>query len=517
MRLEVRGIPMKCWPPNLSSTRTRRLALWLGYSLALVGLGAVVMYLATGRLRQSAIRPDDPAAQAGQAANGKRGQAPSAQVQLSEGKRKTAGIRVEPIRRDTLTEVARLTGKLALNEDRITRIHPLVEGRVHEVKVQFGDQVKAGQVLAVVDSQQVGRAKLELFKAIQEVRLAKVNHEWQQTIRENTQALIASLEKGLAITEIEKQFGNRPMGEYRQQLLAAYAELHKARADHSRLTQVSGQGVVPEKQLIAAKATLDAAQATFSAAIEQIRFTVTRNELAAKQELEKAQTTEATDRQLLGILGYPEIKPEDIDPAIQKEVISHYEVKAPFDGTVIARNIVLLDQVSPTTEMLSIADFSTVWVQADIYEKYLPLVQHLSNKVVRFRSESYPGRTFDARVFYLGNMVDPKTRTVDMRAIVDNPERILKPGMFVELELPAQGISDVLQVPASAIQTHEKNTFVFIQKGEGLFERCDVRVGRAGNGAVEITAGVKEGEPVVVDGAFALKSEMLSELMGEED
>jgi cobalt-zinc-cadmium efflux system membrane fusion protein len=435
---------------------------------------------------------------------------------LSEGKRRTAGIRVEPVRRGTLTEVARLTGKLALNEDRIAHIHPPVEGRVHAVKVQFGDQVKAGQVLAIVDSQQVGRTKLELFKSIQDVRLAKVNYEWQQSIRENTQAMIASLEKGLPITEIEKQFGDRPMGEYRLQLLAAYAELHKARADHSRLTDVSGQGVVPAKQLIAAKATLDAAQATFSAAMEQIRFTSPRNELVAKQDLEKAQTTEAINRELLGILGYHELKPEDIDPAIQKETISHYTVTAPFDGTVITKDVVLLDQVDSTKQMLSIADFATVWVQADVYEKYLPLLQQLSNKVVRFRVESYPGRAFEARVFYLGNMVDAKTRTVDMRAIVDNPDRILKPGMFVELELPTQGIPGVLQVPASAIQTHEKSTFVFVQKGEGLFERRDVRVGRAGNGVVEITAGVKEGEPVVVEGAFALKSEMLSDLMGEE-
>ena len=205
-----------------------------------------------------------------------------------------------------------------------------------------------------------------------------------------------------------------------------------------------------------------------------------RNELVAKQDLEKAQTTEAINRELLGILGYHEIKPEDIDPAIQKETISHYTVTAPFDGTVIGKDVVLLDQVDSTKQMFSVADFATVWVQADVYEKYLPLLQQLLNKVVRFRLESYPGRTFEARVFYLGNMVDAKTRTVDMRAIVDNPDRILKPGMFVELELPAQGVPGVLQVPASAIQTHEKSTFVFVQKGDGLFERRDVRVGRTG-------------------------------------
>jgi len=507
---------MKSWSPELS-TRTRQLALRAAYSIALVGLGAITMYLAIGRFRQPSDLPGPVTPRAAQEGDGTRGQIPSTQVQLSEGKRRTAGIRVEPVRRGTLTEVVRLTGKLAINEDRIARIHPLVEGRVHEVKVQFGDQVKKGQVLAIIDSQQVGKAKLELFKAMQDVRLTTVNYEWQQTIRKNTQALLASLEKGVPINQIEEQFGDRPMGEYRQQLLAAYAELHKARADHNRLAEVSGQGVVPAKQLIAAKATLDAAQATFSAAMEQIRFTVARNELAAKQDLEKAQTTEATDRQLLGILGYHDVKPEDIDPAIQKETISHYTVSAPFDGTVITKDIVLMDKVDSTTQMFSLADFSTVWLQADIYEKYLPSVQHLSNKIVRFRSESYPRRDFDARVFYLGNIVDAKTRTVDMKAVADNLERVLKPGMFVELDLPAQAVPDVLQVPTAAIQTHEKRTFVFVQKNDGLFVRRDVRVGRTGEGSVEIIAGLAEREPVVVEGAFALKSEMLSELMGEED
>jgi len=214
--------------------------------------------------------PDPPAAQATQKEEGERGQAPTTQVQLSEGKQKASGIRVEPAGRGTLTETVRLTGKLALNEDHIARIHPLVEGRIHQIKVQFGDQVKAGQVLAIIDSQQVGRAKLELFEAIQETRLARVNYEWQQTIRENTQALIGSLNKGLPITDIEKQFADRSMGDYRQQLLAAYAELFKAREDHKRLAAVTGEGVVPEKQLIAAKATLDAAQATFPGTMEQV-------------------------------------------------------------------------------------------------------------------------------------------------------------------------------------------------------------------------------------------------------
>ncbi len=508
---------------TITWTRLRRPVVRTGYSIALIGVGALAMYLAAGRPGQPPVMRDPSAAQASQEEEGERDQPragarpPTTQVQLSEEKQKASGLRVEPAGRSTLTETVRLTGKLAVNEDHIARIHPLVEGRIHKIEVQFGDRVKAGQVLAVIDSQQVGHAKLELFKAMQETRLARVNYQWQQTIRENTQALIARLNKGLLITDLERQFADRPMGDYRQQLLAAYAELFKARADHKRLAGLAGKGVVPEKRLIAAKSSLDVAQATFSGAIEQIGFTAMRNELAAKQELEKDNTAEAIDRELLGILGYHDIQPADIDPAVQKEAISHYELKAPFDGTVIERNVALLDQVSPTTEMFTVANFSTVWVQADVYERYLPLLANLANQVVRFRSESYPDRDFKARIFYLGSQVDAKTRTADMRAIADNSDRRLKPGMFVELELPAQSVPGVLQVPASALQTYQKATFVFVRKGGNRFERRDVRLGRKGNGAVEITDGLNEGEPVVVEGGFALKSELLSGLMGEGD
>jgi multidrug efflux pump subunit AcrA (membrane-fusion protein) len=203
---------------TISWTRIRRPVLWIGYSIALAGVGALAMYSVVGRPRQPTVASDPPEAHVRQKEEGNRGQSSATKVQLPEEKQKASGIRVEPARRGTLTETVRLTGKLALNEDHVARIHPLVEGRIHEIKVQFGDHVKAGQVLAIIDSQQVGRAKLELFKAVQETRLARVNCQWQQTIRENTQALIASLNKGLPVTDIEKQFADRPMGDNRPRM-----------------------------------------------------------------------------------------------------------------------------------------------------------------------------------------------------------------------------------------------------------------------------------------------------------
>lgn len=503
---------MKVRPLFDSLRRIRRPALWIGYGLIAVALGAGGMYLAIGQLPGPRTGPDQAG---GHEEHEEQGDEPSGTVHLAEGKQRTAGIRVEKAHRGDFTGSVRVTGKVALNEDRVTHIHPLVEGRVHEVNVQFGDRVKAGQVLAIIDSQQVGRAKLELYQKMLETRLAKVNHDWQKEISQNTQALIGELEKGVSIADIEKQFPDKPMGDFREQLLSAYAQLYKARADYKRLKELSDQGVTAGRRFIDAEAARDAAQATFSGSLEQIKFLAQRNELSAQQELEKAQTAEAVSREILGILGHRDVDMADIDPASQGEAISHYMVKAPFDGRLISKDIVLLDQVDPSTQMFSIADFSTVWVSADIYEKYLSLLDGLSEQTIQFDTNSYPDQHFEARIFYTGKIVDEKTRTADMRAIADNPDRQLKPGMFVELQLPAQTIPNVLQVPSSAIQKHEGEEFVFVRADEGLFQQKAVTLGRTSDGAVEITAGLKEGDPVVVQGAFALKSEMLGASVAE--
>ena len=519
---------------NVASPRwkkgARAVLLLLGYGVAAAGLGAAGTYVALSQWRlqgppvASGARDkeehgEDHAGGDAHETHDEQGhdheEGHERRVEMPEQKGKTAGIRVATVARKDLVARVRVTGKVAINEDRISHIYPLVSGRVHEVNVQFGDRVKAGQVLAVIDSQEVGRAKLTLYQRTLETRLAEVNHKWQHEIATNTLALIAELSRGVPIAEIQVRFKDKPMGNYRERLLSAYSQLYKARVDYKRLKELSEKGITAGKSFIDAEAARDAAEAAFWAAVEQIKFQVQRDELSARQELEQASTAEAVSRELLTILGYHQIATEDIDPAVQGECISHYEVKAPFDGVVIGKDIVLLDHVDPKTRMFSVADFSTVWVRADIYEKYLPLLRELAGKTIQFHSQSYPGRTFQANVFYAGEIVDEKTRTLDMRALAPNPEGLLKPGMFVQLELPSRRFPDVLQVPSSAVTQLEDETVVFVPVGEGAYEARPVKVGRTAGGAVEILDGLEEGESVVVQGVFALKSELLGASVAE--
>ena len=132
-----------------------------------------------------------------------------------------------------------------------------------------------------------------------------------------------------------------------------------------------------------------------------------------------------------------------------------------------------------------------------------------------FSSDAWPGRTFTAKIFYTGDIVEKESRTLAMRAVADNADGLLKPGMFVRVRLPGTARETVLQLPRSAIQEHEGRSFVFVHTGGDAFRRQDVRLGRRAGEAVEVLEGISAGDRVATGGGFALKSRLLAELLEE--
>lgn len=477
---------------------------------ALAGSGITYFALSNG-----------PRLSAGLAEHTKQGQATeegdAGVIRLEQTKWKIAGIRIESAHRASLSQVVQVTGKLALNEDRLAQIYSQVEGMVHEVPVHFGQQVTAGQTLVVIDSQQIGLAKLELIKSRLATRLADVDYQWQQTVETNVQALIESLRKRVPLAQIEETFLDRDMGDYRSQLVSAYARLHKSQADYERLKDLSEQRITAGKDLLTVQAALEADQATMLALLEQIKFTSSHSRLAAEHELEKAKTAESVSELNLRILGVSDTAGLAETLGSGAETVSHYTITAPFIGSIIQKDVVLEERVDPTAMLFTVADLSTVWVKVDIFDQYIPLLTHLMDKSIRFRVNAYPDQVFEGRVFSTGSVVDDKTRTLPLTAIADNPQRLLKPGMFVEVELRGEPLTDVLAVPVSAIQEHENKRFVFVHLEGDEFVRRDITTGRAGGDMLEVTAGLANDEELVVEGGFFLKSQMLAEQFADED
>lgn len=426
-----------------------------------------------------------------------------------------AKIVLQPVEAAPLEQTLELTGKVSLNQDRVAHIYPLVEGRVAAVNVQFGQRVAKGELLVVVRSREVGSAMLKLYEDRLLLEYAKVKDRWTQSVKENTHALIDMIQRSAPLEEIEDAFRDRALGSHRNALLTAYIELQKHQIDMQRLEPLSQQGAVAARRFIESESQMNAARATLQSLMEQIRQDTVQAAMESAQAVKELQTRVTVDEASLRIIGFDDESLAAIDSQRLGEMVSHYPVVAPFDGTIISKDVALLERVGPESQILSIADLSTVWINADIYEEHLSLLESLDQQTIYLKSAAWPDRTFQARVFYTGDVVDESTRTISLRALADNDHGHLKPGMFVRIEVPSGSPDNVVQVPLEAVQAHAGNTFVFVHVEGDRFARRDVVLGRRNDRAVEIVSGLALGEMAVVSGGFTLKSQMLAELLEE--
>ena len=188
-------------------------------------------------------------------------------------------------------------------------------------------------------------------------------------------------------------------------------------------------------------------------------------------------------------------------------------IRAPFPGLIVKLNVAPGTVIDPTMPLFSIADLSSVYVEAQVFEKDLGRIRIGQHPQVRF--EAYPGATFTGRVVSIRDILDPRTRTAGVRIEMPNPTNKLRMEMFASVELPTLGTHAAMTVPSEAVQTLNRRPVVFIKQDALHFAAREVVT--AGEGLTkEIVSGVKEGEPVVVKGAYQLKSVFLSRQTGEE-
>ena len=178
---------------------------------------------------------------------------------------------------------------------------------------------------------------------------------------------------------------------------------------------------------------------------------------------------------------------------------------APQDGIVLERNAVDGMRAPPGEVLFRIADISTVWVLADVPERDLAWVR--PGQPAAIRTRSMPGRTFQGRVGLIYPQVNPETRTTRVRIELPNPEGLLLPDMYADVEFAAGADKPVVAVPDSALIDTGTRQVVIIDKGEGTFEPREVKIGLRGNGFVEIREGVSEGDRVVVSANFLIDAE----------
>ena len=222
----------------------------------------------------------------------------------------------------------------------------------------------------------------------------------------------------------------------------------------------------------------------------------------------RAEANEAKDR--LRLLGMSESELETLERT--QQIHSEVPLFAPFAGRVIGRNITIGEVVETTQKLFVIADLSTVWVVGNVAEKDIPYVQSaasIPNQLVEVRLAAYPDDMVEGSINYVGDVLDPITRTMQLRLTLPNPLGRFKPEMFASIRVSSQATAAALTIPESAVQHDQEKTFVFVQSDDAAFEPRSIRVGNSNGTLVEVLDGLQEGEPVVTNGAFILKAELL--------
>ncbi len=217
----------------------------------------------------------------------------------------------------------------------------------------------------------------------------------------------------------------------------------------------------------------------------------------------QARALSQSSAERLRLLGVPESEIRRLRNGgdIRREVT----LAAPASGVVQSIGVREGQYVSAQTEIYRIADLSSVWVIADLYEDEVPWVHAGDMAQLRFRG--LPGQVLQASVDYVYPYLDGKTRTQKVRLRLQHPDDRLKPEMYADVRFEAAHPQRAVTVPESSVVRSGTRTQVFVATGPGRFEPRTVQVGVSADGQVQILEGLDGGEQVVVSGQFLIDSE----------
>lgn len=429
-------------------------------------------------------------------------------VTLTDAKLAAAKIQVGTAELRTLTPVRTVPGRIEYNGTRHVSVKSPADGLVQKMAVTVGDQVEAGQLLAIVNSPELGERRADVLKQQADLELARRDRDWWRSIQTNLIDLMAQLKHPQEIAALEEQFQDRTLGDFRRDIFSAYSKFRTAEAINANLKGLVG-GVISQRMVLEQASARDSAAATFQAACEQAIFDARQKVGKADSVYDDASRRLAVARQRLTWLTGQTA--EQIGDLSKEESLSTWPVVAPFSATVEELVIAATERVRLGEDILILADTSKLWVQADIRDKDWSALKLSPGQKVQVQTPALPDKTLESTIAFIGRTVNQETRATPIVADISNEDLLLKPGMFVRVMLPDGEAVQGVAIPESAIVRHEGRVFVFIATSEHDFTPRDVTLGLTVDPWVEVKEGLAVGDRVAISGTFLLKSELLLE------
>lgn len=250
----------------------------------------------------------------------------------------------------------------------------------------------------------------------------------------------------------------------------------------------------------------------------QDKLSIANEKFKAEADYEQALKDYERLKELEGVTAQKELLAAEIRLSASEKILNYYEdllsgnsvvnnyfnITSPVSGVIVESNISVGEQIDPAKKLLTVVDINNLWVEADIYEIDISRLQNLNKANITV--QTFPDEIFEGKLVNIGNVVDEKNRTVKVIFQVDNRRRLLKVGMFADVNIETEGSAEVIAVPKESVVDIGGKNVVFLHTKPQNFKGVEVFTGRDDGKYVEIISGIEEGDRIVTIGNYQLKS-----------
>jgi cobalt-zinc-cadmium efflux system membrane fusion protein len=449
------------------------------------------------------------------------------------------GIKITRAETGSVRRQIRVPGEVKVNSDRMAHVAPRAAGVVRKVLKVLGDSVKTNETLAWVESDKLAEAKLDFYAKETEIGCCEIKLPQAKAIFENVAKLTVLLKKEAPQSDIRK-LDALEMGKYRGLFLTSYAGYLAARTNRDREAGLHAKKISSDRELLDAETALRKARTGFQAILDTARYetliayneavqerqVAVFNAIAAEKRLRLKGADDKTVAELRALVPKvvnlkpclcddPNCKDGKLPPIAQTlskdERFTWYELRAPFDGTVIAKHIVAGESIDETVEVFTIANLSNVWIDLAVSQDNIPSVRVGYAVTVTLPN----GAKAEGEVAFISPIVASDTRTALARVVLPNPDGLFRPGTFVDASISVPSSKNAVVIPKDAVQSVGDYPCVFVWAGDAHFELREVKIGVTDGRQIEIIGGLKPGDAVASVNAFHLKAEYVKSKAGD--
>lgn len=478
--------------------------LYIGLGLlAILALGAVVIWFLAGRNKTSVVPAPRNISFDG-TSNADSSEANQEQtITIPTDQLENANIKIETVGETLSGQSANIssTGVVQANSYTETPVISLVGGVVRKINIVLGQYVRKGQTVAVISSDELARSQSNFLEMTANADEAEKRYK-----------------RALELSKVSQ--------EARTELDQAEAQFKIAKAEHvehlshfvrtEKLLQI---GAVSRAEFDMVKAKHESAMATLDQAAKRLERAkqILAIDPERKNEIDRTfalrQSAEAkadAERERLLILG---LSPSSVEQLSRThKITSNLPIESPISGTVTSREINVGEVVLVNKAIITVSDLSKIWVIAEVNERDISKLRVGSGASIT--SDAYSERLFRGHVTYIDPNLNQETRTAQVRVELQNPDQILKIGMYVNIAFGSMGNAESTSpiIPASAVQTIRNRTVVFVTTDKpNVFILRQVRLEPELREQQVVLEGLQVGDRVVTDGSFLLRAEWLKQ------